>query len=222
MKRKANKQKANTTKLKRKTSVQVVPDYKSMTFTELRNTLTRKQVLFCHFLIVDWNKTKAAKQAGYSALSADSIGARLAAKGRIKEYISRIKENIEEEVGISKIGMLQELKKIATSRIFDLYDGDWITRKEFDSLKEQHPEMLSAIQEVSTKIVRTMDAFKEPIEVEYVKIKLYNKLQAIDTIFKAMGWNEPEKLDIRSVHLNLGSGNVSAIREAFEIGRAHV
>ena len=33
------------------------------------------------------------------------------------------------------------------------------------------------------------------VSIDYVKIKLYSKLSAIEQINKMMGYNEPEKLD---------------------------
>jgi len=161
---------------------------------ELLKKLNQRHRLFCHEYIIDWNGARAAREAGYKPDNANITASKLLTNPNIKEYIEIIKEDVAKEVGISKIGLLKNLKVLATSNIADFY-SDWIKREDFEKLKEDNPQILEAIQEISTKTeVKNMN--DDMIEVEYVKIKLYDKRLAIQDIFKAMGWNAPDKVDV--------------------------
>lgn len=194
MKRIKPRKKAGTAK--EKETLLPVVDCSHMSMNQLKKAMTKKMIMFCHYYIRDWNATQAAIKAGYSHRSAQAISSENLSKPIIDEYIKRIQQDVAKEVGISKIQMLQELKAIATSKVYDLYNGDWITRKDFTELELNHPELLTAVQEVSTKVVQILDEDKTPIQVEYVKLKMYDKLKAIESIFKAMGWNEPDKVNL--------------------------
>jgi|GEM_PF-2720700 len=179
-------------------------DYTSMSTRKLKKLMTSKQIMFCHYYIRDWNGLQACVKAGYSKRTAGTIANQNLNKLYINEYIKRIQDNIAKEVGISKIGLLTELKAMATSNMFHLFDGDWLKKTKFDDLIEKYPELTKAIQEVSTKTVCTTDAEKEPINIEYVKLKLYDKQRAIEAIFKAMGWNAAEKLEVSTdINMNI-------------------
>ena len=170
---------------------------KKYTKKELEKMLTTKQKIFCHEYIIDWNAARSAKAAGYSGKTAKEIGCENLTKPNIQRYLDIIKDDVAKEAGISKLSLILELKKIAYSSIARLHNN-WITRKEFEELKEANPDILDAIQEIDTKIHRTQDKDGNDINVvtEYVKIKFYDKQKAIQDIMKAMGWNEPEKVDV--------------------------
>jgi phage terminase small subunit len=179
---------------------------KIYTLEELQKKLTEKERIFCHEYIIDWNGARSARKAGYSADSAKEIAHATLTKVHIKQYIDFIKDDIAKEAGISKLSLINELKKIAYSSITNLNE-DWITRKDFDKLKKENPNVLDSIQEIDTKVIRkvfndlneTSGEFeKTPYDIEYVKIKLYDKTKAIQDILKAMGWNEPDKVDVTS------------------------
>jgi phage terminase small subunit len=151
--------------------------------------MTDKQLKFCHEYIIDWNATRASIAAGYKEKNARIIGYQNLSKLYIKEYIDKIKNNIEENCNISKTKVILELKKLAFSSISNIYEN-WITRKEFNELTQDQKD---CIQEIDTKIVKTTED-DIPASIEYVKIKLYDKQKAIELIIKALGYNEPEKL----------------------------
>jgi phage terminase small subunit len=164
---------------------------KQYTFEELKKKLTNKERIFCHEYIIDWNGARAAKQAGYSEKSIYEIAYQNLIKLHIKQYINYIKNNLEEESGISKLRNLKELAKIAYSSIAHLHNT-WIERKEFDSLTD---DQKAAIETIETKIV-TMNYDESTKEVEYVKISLYSKQAAIQEINKMMGYNAAIKTEI--------------------------
>ena len=147
--------------------------------------LTEKQRIFCHEYIVDWNGSRAAKAAGYSEDSAKEIASENLTKPNIKEYIEKIKTDVAKEAGISKLMMLNELKNIATADMIRIMEK--IKDKGLESLNENERKSIIEYYEGDSG----------------VKVKTHDKIKAIQDIMKAMGWNEPEKIDI--------SGNVQTV-----------
>jgi len=170
-----------------KTSSQ--PD-KQYSLPELKAKLTEKERIFCHQYIIDWNGARSARVAGYSEKTVNEIAHQNLTKLHIQQYISFIKNNFEEEAGISKLRNLQELAKIAYSSIAHLHNT-WIERKEFESLTE---DQKSAIESIDTKTM-TIDYDESTKEVEYVKIKLYSKTIALGMINEMMGYKAAVKIE---------------------------
>jgi phage terminase small subunit len=154
--------------------------------------LTDKQRRFCNEYLIDWNATQAAIRAGYSEKTAQMIGSENLSKPIIQAYIEIAKDKIEERLGLSKDKILKEHAKLAFSNIARLHDT-WITRKEFETLPDDEK---SCIAEIVTQIRTEWEGRgpnKTAYEVEYVKIKLYDKQKALDSISKIMGYDAPSK-----------------------------
>ena len=160
----------------------------------LKKKLTEKERIFCHEYIMDWNGTRAAKVAGYAHTAATQMASRALAKVYIKQYIAFIKDDIATNLMLSKTKLIAELQKMAFSNITDIYEN-WVTRKDFIKLKQTHPHVLAAIQEIDTKVVKVNRKDEDPLYVEYVKLKMYDKKGAIQDILRAMGWNEPSQAE---------------------------
>ena len=64
--------------------------------------------------------------------------------------------------------------------------------KEFESLSDDDK---ACIQEVSTKTIKRTIG-DEPVEEEFVKIKLYDKQKSLDSISKMLGFDAPVKQEI--------------------------
>lgn len=155
--------------------------------------LTDKQRAFCIFYCKNgWNGTQAAISAGYSEYTAKEMAHENLTKHHIVEEINRLKGNLEELLNISKARVVTEHMKLAFSSVADMHDT-WITRKEFDELTS---EQRACIQEISTKTEKRLDAMENPVEVEYIKIKLYDKQKALDSISKMMGYDAPIKAEL--------------------------
>lgn len=160
--------------------------------------LTGKQKRFCEEYIFDFNATRSAKAAGYSEDTAGSIGSENLKKPEIQAYIKSLQENLEEVAGISRLMVLKEHQKLAFSSIAHLHDT-WIDRKEFEKLTE---EQKSCIAEISTQI-KKISVVREgqpeqDIEIEYVKLKLYDKQKSLDSISKMLGYDAPKKITVNS------------------------
>jgi phage terminase small subunit len=168
---------------------------------QLEEKLNEKMKKFCLLYIEEYNATRSYMKAyGYEHDESRYFAAAASASyllkiPKIKQYIEFLKKDIEETVGFSKIKMLKELNSIATADITDVYEN-WLTRRDLEELKTENPEICKAIKEISTKVEVKLNAMKEPVEIQYVKIAFHDKLAAIREIFAAMGWKEPDKLDI--------------------------
>ena len=93
--------------------------------------------------------------------------------------------------------VLNEHIKLAFSSIAHLHNT-WISRKEFETLTE---DQKSTIAEIDTKIkyeyeFNPKSKEKEPIKVEYIKIKLYDKQKSLDSISKMLGYDAPTKIGL--------------------------
>jgi len=155
--------------------------------------LTEKEKAFCLEYCTDWNATRAAKAAGYSEKSAREIASRLLTKVNILDHVKKIQATIEESIGLSKMRVLRELMKIAFSDTSKIHKT-WVEKNKFESLPA---DVKSCIQEVETRIVKKNNSTKndpEMIDVEMVRVKLYNKQSGLEAISKIMGYDAPVKV----------------------------
>ena len=169
---------------------------KKHTKAELEKVMTGKQKNFCHEYVVDWNGSRSARVAGYSERSSKEIASELLTNVNIQLYIEFIKNDYEMLCGISKTKNLNELSKIAFSSISHLHNT-WIELAEWEQIKKENPDALDAIESIDTKIeIKTYN--EEDIEVKYIKVKLYSKTTALQEINKMMGYNEPERMEVKT------------------------
>jgi phage terminase small subunit len=160
-------------------------------------TLTDKQSKFCYEYCWDFNATQAAIRAGYSQKTAGVIGNENLKKPYIQEHIKNLQDNLSETAGISRLMVLREHQKLAFSSIAHLH-LTWIKRKDFEELTD---DQKSCIAEIDTKIKTEYEydpenpKEKTPINVEYVRIKLYDKQKALDSISKMLGFDAAIKTE---------------------------
>jgi phage terminase small subunit len=154
--------------------------------------LNNKQQAFCRQYIIDWNGTRAYMHVypDSSKEAAESSASRLLTNAKVKEYIEEIKNNLEEQAGISKLRVLMEFTKIAFSNL-DEYNNTWVSRKEWDKIPD---EAKAAIAEVQTDYIKG-----DTWDKTQVKIKLYDKQKALENISKLMGYNNPEESNVKLV-----------------------
>jgi phage terminase small subunit len=161
--------------------------------------LNENQKRFCKEYILDWNGTRSYKVAYPNTNSDNAAGVeahKLLRNPKIQEYIEEIQKDIAKEAGISRLMVANELKKLAFSSISHLH-LNWLERKEFDQLTE---DQKACISEIDTKILKknigTNDS-PEIVDVEYVKIKLYDKQKAMEGLRKMLGFDTAEKIDLK-------------------------
>lgn len=158
--------------------------------------LTEKQRRFCEEYIFDFNATRAAKAAGYSENTAYAIGSENLKKPEIKAYLKELQADLETTSGISRLRVLKELEKLAFSSIAHLHNT-WIERKEFDKLTDDQKASIAQI-ETQTRQETKYDPISEsqvPVQVDFVKVKLHDKLRAIDSINRMLGFHAPDKVE---------------------------
>ena len=157
--------------------------------------LNDRQERFCYEYVFHVNATKAAINAGYSEKTAYSIGYENLKKPQIQERIKQMKDNLSETSGISALKVLKEHEKIGFTSIAHLH-RTWITRTDFESLTD---DQKSAIKSISTKVVKANIGSKdepEIVDVEYVKIELFDKQKSLDAINQMLGYNAPTETNI--------------------------
>jgi len=172
-------------------------EIKQYTLEELKEKLTEKEKNFCHEYVVDWNGSRAAREAGYSEKTAKEIAHATLTKVHIKQYIEFIKNDYEMLCGISKTKQIKELYKIAYCSVRHIHN-DWIELSEWEDLKKNNPDVLDAVESIDTKTenrYKNIEGEKEKVlvSVEYVKVKLHSKTTALDMINKMQGYYEAEK-----------------------------
>jgi phage terminase small subunit len=91
--------------------------------------MTDKQKRFCEEYVKDWNGTRAAKDAGYSAKTAMEQAHQLLQKTSVKDYIEEIQSDLKKLTGDSFTSQVEKLK--------EFMQDDEITRREWlDAFKE--------------------------------------------------------------------------------------
>ena len=177
-----------------------------MSNEENKDKLTDKQERFCYEYVLHLNATKAAINAGYSEKTAYSIGFENLTKPEIQERIRRMQDNLSETAELSALRVIKEHEKIAFTSIAHLH-RTWITRTDFESLTD---DQKSAIKSISTKVVKTnIGSSDEPeiVDVEYVKIELFDKQKSLDAINEMLGYKAPVKQEIQSSGININFVN---------------
>lgn len=184
-----------TTKRTKKPKRSYLDPERIYTVEELRYLLTEKQKNFCHEYVIDWNGTRAIHSC-YNVKNkqnASVIAANYLKNPLIKQYIEFIRRDYEKICGVSKMRQIKEFTKIAYSSIAHMHE-DWILLKDFNTLTDNQKE---AIESIETKTEQRVMG-NELVEIKYVKLKLYSKIEALDRINKLMGYNEPDQIKVES------------------------
>ena len=156
--------------------------------------MDKKAKKFCYEYVIDLNATQAAIRAGYSERSAYSTGSRLLRNAEVQELIKELQSNLKKAAGVTALKVVQEHKKIAFSSIAHLHNT-WIELKDFEALTEEEK---ACIKSVSTKVVKRNIGTKERpdiVDIEYVRIELYDKQKALDSIANLLGLNAPKEIN---------------------------
>lgn len=140
--------------------------------------------------MLDFNGTQAAIRAGYSKNTANEQAAQHLAKLSVQEYLSTLKKKAADESVITKQQLLDELAKIAFFDIRKIYteDSALMNVKDFDDD--------SAAAVAGLDVDELYEGFGEDRErVGYTKkVKLHNKIQAIERVSKMLGYDAPAKI----------------------------
>lgn len=157
--------------------------------------LTEKQERFCRKYVECVNASDAYRFAyDCSRMKPETVNRAAAALMRnsnIATRIDHLKSNLAEALNVSAARVLREHCRIAFSDATRIRSG-WMNLKEFESLTEDER---ACIQSVETRERKTPTAYGECLTETYVKIKLYDKQKALDSISQMLGYNAPQKID---------------------------
>lgn len=158
--------------------------------------LSAREKRFCDEYIRDFDSRRAFVEAGFTANNTDTMKSsiyKLLHKDSVAAYLKRIQADAEAVVGISRAEILQHHYNIAKTSIAHLHKT-WITREDFEKLTD---EQKACISELDVKVSKIKDAKGKEIGVtEHVKIKLYDRQKALDSISRMLGYDEPSKLNL--------------------------
>ena len=126
---------------------------KQYTLKELKEKLTEKEKNFCHEYIVDWNGSRAAREAGYSENSCAEIANQNLRKLHIEQYIDFIKNDYEKEAGITKLSQIKDLLAIKEDPKANYRDRISATQELNKMLGYNEPDKVKHSGEIKTNDV---------------------------------------------------------------------
>ena len=175
--------------------------------------LTPKQQKFIDEYLVDLNATQAAIRAGYSKKTADAIAAENLGKPRIREGIQAAFEDRANRTKTTQDRVVLELARIAFASIGTMatWTGDNIVLVDSETLSDDDK---AAIQEITKT---------ETPNGPNVKIKLADKLNALEKLGRHLGMFQSKKIDVtpeeKKVLEDYMNGDMDVIAAATEYAK---
>lgn len=154
--------------------------------------LTEKQELFVQAYLIDFNATKAAKSAGYSEDTAGAIGWENLRKPEIQARIEEVRSEMGKSFNVTRERLAQELARIAYSDLRQAFDDKGALKS-----PENWSDDVAAVI-ASVEVDELFEGFGEDrIQIGYTKkLKVWEKVKAIEALTKLMGYNAPEKKEL--------------------------
>ena len=149
----------------------------------LRRDINPKEQAFIIEYIKDFNATKAAARAGYSAKTANEQGARLLAKVSIQNELQKLTSRLEEE-SILKVKDLQgHLMKIIKARVTNIvhFNESGVSFvKNSDDIPEIEKDALESIEVIESHQGNDKMTLR-------TRVKIHDKLKAIELYGRTIG-----------------------------------
>lgn len=170
--------------------------------------LTEKEEAFCQSYLIDFNGSRAARDAGYSENSCAAIASENLRKPHIQERISQLRAEIRSKFNITKERIAQEYARLAFFDIRKIHtvDGGIMPVRDFGDDEAAAVAGIEVYEESQKD-----DDGEEFTSGQVKKIKLSDKRAALDSLCKLMGYNEPDKKDLSlkgDINLNQVTGMV--------------
>lgn len=151
---------------------------------------------YCLEYVQCYNKTTAAKAAGYTEATAGQYGYQLAQRPDIQKRIKELQENIAELAGVSPLMVANELAAIAFTNMADIF-VDWTERQNYDDLTAVQKKAIKSVEfRKETRSIPTKGGEEINIEIETVKVVLHDKLKAIELLCKNLGFNMADTMNV--------------------------
>ena len=173
---------------------------KKKTATEQK--LTDRQERFCREYVVDLNATQAAIRAGYSSNGAAVNATKLLKNNNVKKKIAQLQSEIAKRVEITADMVVRELAAIGFADVRECFDasGNLINPRKL-------PESIA-------KVVAGIDMIEVKKDVRVKKIKLWNKVQALESLAKHLGMYQQDSgataININVIDAKPGADDASA------------
>jgi hypothetical protein len=168
----------------------------------------RHQVLAEAYL-VHGNASQAAREAGFSKKSAHVTGCRILARPEVQEYLAFRRLQLQEEYGLSRRGVIEELKAIAHSNV-EHYTVD--NRGRLKLAKGAPPDAMRAVSSVTSEVRVIPRGKGKPERRIKVRYTLWSKPEAVRTaseILELVGKNAYPAAVRAAVGVAVQSGHAS-------------
>lgn len=144
--------------------------------------LTAKQQRFVEEYLIDLNATQAAIRAGYSVKTAMEQGHQLLQKTSVQEAIAKAQAERSKRTGVTADRVLQELAKLAFSKMSDFaeWDEDGVSFKSSDKLS---PDDAACIAEITEQELEIAGGNVRRTK----KLKLHDKSAALEKLGRHLG-----------------------------------
>lgn len=149
---------------------------------------TPKREQFCREYIIDFNGSDAAIRAGFSARTAKQQAYLLLQMPEIQARIAEVQASLAKRTEITQEMVVAEYAKIAFSdmRKFATWGPDGVILVDSDQLSADDAACISEVSQSVTK------------EGGSIKFKLHDKVKALDSICRTLGFDKPAKVDMTS------------------------
>jgi len=162
-----------------------------MRHTNVDKGITKQQQVFIDEYIIDFNGTRAAEAAKYSKKTARVKASQLLTKVNIQEAIQKALKKRQERTQITADKVLNEYAKIAFSNIGDY--AAWSKTKEPSSDVEETGVSLIDSDKIERDKLAAVESVAET--KDGLKIKLHNKLGALDALARHLGIDKTNTID---------------------------
>lgn len=152
--------------------------------------LTPKQERFCQTYLIDFNASRAARDAGYSKKTDFIIGWKLLREDNIQRRLDQLRAKMGESFNITRERIAQEYARIGFLDMRKIYDekGNLIP------IHKLGDDEAAAISEVEVNNSTEIDDDGNLVFNITKKIKRSDKKGALDSLAKLMGYNAPDKI----------------------------
>ena len=154
--------------------------------------LTKKQEAFVYEYLLTFNATQAYLKAGYKAKNENTAAVaahKLLRNPKIKKKISQLLEERRKKYAPTVENTIKELTNIAFSDLFNLIEID-----EYGNVK------LRNITNLSESDRRAIHSLTFDAKTGTIKIKMHDKLKALELLGKHLGMFEGEKPDTEQLN----------------------
>jgi phage terminase small subunit len=169
----------------------------------MASKLNDKQRRFVREFLVDLNGTQAAIRTGYAKNSASVQASRLLANANVQAELAKQQKKLIERTEVTAERVIEEYRRVAFALLPDYIDDSsgGIVIRPMDELSE---EQAAALCEVTHTVRSDGDGSGH----ETVKVKLHNKLAALDALAKHLGLNAPAQVDVNVGIQSMDFGDV--------------